>query len=1139
MKRSSSLILAVLLVLVSQAQRNYATRSVLASGSWHKIAISQPGIYRVDLALLNSLGISGTVNSAEIRLFGNGGQMLPESNREARADDLQEVAIWVEDGGDGVLNANDYFLFYATGPDSWDRDSANQRFSHRKNMYSNESFFFITVGGNGKRIDRQASPSPAGFETDRYQERYFYELDSLNFLSSGKAWYGEEFGSGPGQLPARSFSVPIPGIAAGTPVRIVSDVIGRALGNPSVFDVRCNNTVLYQHIIPPLQGIQYEPVAIASRFEAATTLAEPGIRVSFSFRPGSVNGQGWLNWFEVFCTRSLDMTGLSQLSFRTWEGLGTGQTGSYLLRNAAAAARVWDVTDPGTPVEMQTEPAVSAIRFRNDAGRLREYIAFGNAGFLRPRPLGRIANQDLHRVQPAAMIILTTPALHDQAARLASHHLRRDNIVTVVADVEQVYHEFSSGSPDPVALRDFVKMFYDRAGTDSSRRPRFLLLFGDGSFDYKNRVSGNTNLVPAYQSVVSLDPLATYTSDDFFGFLEDGDDINTVIPVSDLDIGIGRIPASTPEQARIMVDKIIRYHETASLGPWRTQLSFVADDEDQNTHLNDAEFHAQTAESQLPQLNIQKTYLDAFQQESGTGGSRYPKVNDQINSRIFNGTLIWNYSGHGGNRRLAQEAILDEEMVRGWRNEGRLPLFITATCDFAPFDNPLVNSIGEQILTGQASGGIALMTTTRLVFAFSNRIINNNYLRFALQPAPDGRYLTLGEAVRAAKNFTYQGSGDLVNNRKFTLLGDPALTLGFQQEQVRLTSINGVPISAYTDTIRALNRYTVSGEVTNRSGVIAADFNGLVYPSVYDKAQQQQTLGNDPGSLVTAFTVRQNLLYNGKVRVQNGRFSFTFIVPKDINYQTGKGRVSFYGENGSREASGFNPDIFIGGLGNEVSDDGFGPELKAWINDEKFVNGGICNETPLLLISLADSSGINTVGTGIGHNLTAVLDGNTREAFILNDYYEADQDSYQRGRVRFQLPKLEPGKHGLTIKAWDVFNNSAEYLLEFTVVRNEALEIKHVLNYPNPFTTRTQFWFEHNRPLENLQVTVQVMTITGKLVKTIEKTIFSTGNRSSEVEWDGRDDYGARLARGVYLYRLRVRTTDGKSQEKLEKLLIL
>jgi hypothetical protein len=397
----------------------------------------------------------------------------------------------------------------------------------------------------------------------------------------------------------------------------------------------------------------------------------------------------------------------------------------------------------------------------------------------------------------------------------------------------------------------------------------------------------------------------------------------------------------------------------------------------------------------------------------------------------------------------------------------------------------------------------------------------------------------LGEAVKRAKNYTYQTTSDILNNRKFTLLGDPALTLGFPRFKVATTAINGIPVAAYTDTIRALNRYTLSGEVRDQNGNLMGDFNGTVYPSFYDKVQQQTTRANDPGSIKTSFEQQQNLIYNGKAKVQNGRFSFTFIVPKDMDLRTGRTRLSYYADNGLIDASGAETGIYAGGLGNEVKDDGQGPTIKAYMNDEKFVNGGLVNETPVLILKLKDSSGLNTVGTGIGHDIVAILDDNTDNIFVLNDFYEAESGSYQEGTVRFPMAKLEEGQHNLKIRVWDVFNNATEYILEFKVVKKEELELKHVLNYPNPFTSRTSFWFEHNRPNEDLQVTIRVMTITGKVVKTIAKTINTAGNRSDEIEWNGRDDYGAQVGRGVYLYQVIVKTKDGRQQHKLEKLVIL
>jgi len=504
---------------------------------------------------------------------------------------------------------------------------------------------------------------------------------------------------------------------------------------------------------------------------------------------------------------------------------------------------------------------------------------------------------------------------------------------------------------------------------------------------------------------------------------------------------------------------------------------------------------------------------------------------------VYNGVLIWNFNGHGGPGRLTDETILDQETVNAWNNANRLPLLVTATCDFAPYDDPYVNSLGENILLRPNTGAIALMTTTRVVFAYSNRIMNDNYLRFALEPDAQGRYRSLGDAVRDAKNFTYQGSGDITNNRKFTLLGDPALTLAFPVIQARPVRINGVPVTQ-ADTLQATEKIRVEGEVTDLQGNLLDDFNGNVYPVVFDKPRQVATLGNDPGSLPVSFSTQTSQLFKGRATVSNGRFSFNFTVPKDINYQYGNGKISLYAENGIKDGTGFFTGFLIGGMSAGDNNDKAGPEIKAYLNDERFINGGLTNENPVLLLKLSDSSGVNTAGAGIGHDIVATLDDDNDRFFILNDFYQGDQDNYQKGAVRFQLTGLEPGQHTLKIKAWDVLNNSNEVFLDFVVARDEELEISHVLNYPNPFTTNTQFWFEHNKPGQDLIARVQIFTVSGRIIKMLSRTINTPGNRSSELTWDGLDQYGQKIGRGVYLYRLSV-TLPGKStKEKIEKLVI-
>ncbi len=1134
--RYAFLFLFAFVVSSAKSQKIWRSNSVLANGEWYKLSIKQPGVYRINVAFLQSLGVNvSNLASGSVRLFGNGGQILPEDNAAFTIDDLTENAIQVIDGGDGILNGSDYILFYAAGPQQWLKDSTNKRFRHRKNLYSNESYYFLHIGAGGLRVQNRTIVGAPNQVVTSFRDRLFYELDTINFLRSGKEWYGEQFSNTPGSTLNRTFSLTIPNLQPGNTV-FISSVASRSNGIGSSFQIRANNNNIAQHSVTAVGTGTYDPVAAAHELTTVFNLTQSLLSLQYSYQPGSVNAQGWLNWFEVFPQRQLSMVGVDQLHFSDWETVGPGTIAEFRLQGAVTSTLVWDITDPLRPQNITGTLNGTEFRFINTADRLREYIAFQQQNFLQPTAVGKVANQDVHAASFPNYLIVTPATWLNEAQRLANWHRQNNGLTTLTVTTEQVYNEFASGSPDPSAIRNFVKMFYDRAGNDTAKRPRYLLLFGDASYDYLNRISGNTNFVPCYESDVSLDPLSTYTSDDFFGFLDDNENISRSFPVNLLDIGIGRIPAKTAQEAKAVVDKIISYHAKESFGPWRNDMTVVADDEDNNIHLDDAEFHSSVIQ-QNNRFNVSKIYLDAFRQQSGSGGSRYPEANQAINNKIFSGTLIWNYSGHGGSRRLAEEAILEQDMVNSWSNSNKLPLFITATCDFAPYDNPSVNSIGENILLRERTGAIALMTTTRVVFAFSNRIINNNYFQQALQKDANGLYPSLGDAVRRTKNFTYQTFGDIINNRKFTLLGDPAVRLAFPTLNVRTTAINNQVPTA--DTLKALDRMIIKGEVTDAGGNKLSNFNGNVYPVIFDKVQQQKTFANDATSVSTTFNQQSNIIFRGKAKVTNGEFVYSFVVPKDINYQFGNGKISYYAEDGTKDGSGAETSIIIGGASANPVADNAGPTIKAYLNDEKFVNGGITNETPVLLVKLADSSGINTVGTGIGHDLVATLDDDNSKFYVLNDYYEASADSYQSGTVRFQLPKLTEGLHVLKIKAWDVQNNSSEYRLEFRVIKDEALKLERVYNYPNPFTSRTTFMFEHNRPGDQLQCLIRIYAVSGKVVKTITRTIITEGNRSFDIEWDGKDDFGQKIGRGVYIYQLEIKDSNGKKQSALQKLVLL
>lgn len=1133
-------LLPVCLSILTQlafSQRAYKSESVLATGNWYKIAVTSEGVYKIDVPFLNSLGITGSIPSTQVRLFGNGGAMLPEANNDFRIDDFEENAIMVFDGNDGILNSSDYLLFFSKGPHQWKQDSVNKRFIHEKNLYSDRAFYFLTIGGSGKRIQSQPFSPSSGVTVTSYDERYFHELDSVNFLSSGKEWYGEEFGNIPGRSESRNFNIPVSDVEINQPVTIITNVAARSVNASSTFNVHANNQLVQRISVPAIGSGILDLFAQQIQQENTVNLTQNNLNIGLNFTGGSFNAQGWLNWFEVFYRRKLNLPPDKQLLFRDWKSVGTSAA-EFLISGSSLNMETWEVTNPLMPVKMTSSFNNGVLKFTNETEQLKEYVAFSNT-FLSPVPIGRIANQNLHATTEADYLIITHPTFLSMAQRLADYHKNKNNLRSVIVTTDQVFNEFSSGIPDPAAIRDYAKMYYDKYRSNWHQSPKYLLLFGKASFDYKDRIKNNTNFVPAYESSSSLNPLTTYTSDDFFGFLDDHEDINSGLLINELDIAIGRIPAKTLEEARNMIEKIESYHSPASFGPWRNNLNFIADDEDFNLHLQDAEVLTNTTISTAPEFNVHKIYLDAYQQEGSSAGGRYPQANAVINNNIYNGTLIWNYSGHGGPLRLAEEVVIDHQIVNNWRNENRLPLFITASCDFAPFDNPTINSLGENLLLRPKNGGIALLTTTRIVFAYSNRIINNNYLRIALQPDSNGQYKSLGEALRLAKNYTYQTSGDINNNRKFALLGDPAMTLGFPEFQVKVLIINNKDVKADVDTLSATEFVTIDGEVTDQQGSVISNFNGTVYLSVFDKPQTISTLGNDPTSIPVQVQSQTNTLFKGKVSAVNGKYSFQFKMPKDINYEYGKGKLSLYANDDKQEGNGFSTNVIIGGITNTLNNDNTGPVIKAYLNDERFINGSITNQTPVLIVKLSDSSGINTGNTGIGHDIVVTLDDDNRKYYLLNDLYESELNSYQNGTVRFQLPELAPGHHSLKIKAWDVMNNSSEYIIEFIVANNEELALDHVLNYPNPFTEKTTFWFEHNKPATDLRVRIEIFTVTGKLVKTVNETINNKGNRSSDIVWDGRDEYGNKIGRGVYLYRLSVRTVDGKKAEKIERLVII
>ena len=1134
----------------AKAASNAAT-SVLATGNWYKIAVSQDGLYRITRNDLEAMGMDvNAIDPRRLNVYGNGGGMLPQANSAFRHDDLQQNAIEVVGEADGSFDANDYIVFYAKGPHSWVQDSSVcGLFRHEFNVYSDKAYYFITADrGMGRRVASVTQATGLATNTvSTFTDYQFHEVDDVNLIKSGRQWFGEVFDIQTTYDFDFGFSNVIPGA-----VGYVSTKFLAKYSSPTTFSVKVNgNTTVNAETISGTSGL-YSATAVAKTTCSEVQLSSGNTNVAVTYnKAGIPSAVGWLDYLDVIVKRNLSMAG-GQMAFRNLESVGTGNITEFQLSNANSSMRVWEVSDPTNVEQRELNLQGSSATFKIATDTLRQFIAFNGGAFYNVEAIGRVENQNLHALNQANMVIVCHPNFLSEAERLAEFHQQNEsNPLSVhIATPEQIYNEFSSGAQDVSAIRDFMKMFYTRS-TSWQDYPRYLLLFGDASYDYKDRLSGNTNFVPTYESIQSLVPTISYASDDYFGLLDPNEGAWASSATDALDVGIGRFVVRTIEDAQVVVDKIYRYEElgtdaldeshlcadgtTTNISPdWRNRIVFMADDEDNNTHLNQADQLANIVDTMYPEYNITKIYFDSFVQESTPGGQRYPEANASMNTEVQRGALILNYTGHGGELGLSLERVLGISDINSWTNFSNLPVFVTATCEFTRYDDPSRISAGEIVHLNPNGGGIALFTTSRLVYSAPNFTLNRNFYLNLLTEQLWGPP-TMGDVIRMTK----VASGGSVNNRNFSLIGDPAQRLAFPLHDVETLTINGDDVNSLTDTINALQLVTVTGRIKNRNGQLMPNFNGIVYPTVFDKASEVTTLGNDPGSSPRAFNVQKNLIYKGKASVTNGVFSFTFVVPKDIAYTYDFGRISYYSEGDNTNASGYFEEFIIGGSSNNISADETGPVVGLFMNDESFVYGGTTNESPSLLAIVSDTNGINTVGNGIGHDITAVLDDNSTSTINLNDFYQADLDSYQSGRVVYPFSGLSEGTHTLKLKIWDVYNNSSEAYTEFVVSESAQLALEHVLNYPNPFTTRTSFMFEHNQACNSLDVQVQVFTVSGKLVKTINETVISSGFRNDQVEWDGLDDYGQKIGRGVYLYNLKVKTPDGQKAEQIERLVIL
>lgn len=1107
-----------------QQTESFATTSVLASGSWFKFRIEQSGMHILTAADLKQAGINtGSINPKQIRLFGNGGGVLPESNLTPRLDDLHEMSVEVIGESDGVFNDSDYIIFYGEGPVAWHYNPLKEIYDFQNNPYDDYSYVFLTIGPvDGKRVVSSGNQTgqSAGTISDFYDYQ-LYEQDLYNLTNTGRTYFGDVFDV----TTTRNYAFDFPNIITSKESYLRTEVASRNFDGAS-FSLSVDGELQRTLSIGATSATGYD-FARQNGAEINFSPTKSPIDVELKFNRASNSARGWIDYLVVNAWRQLVYEG-SQFAFRNNRTADENSYYTYRINNVPSAVKIWDITETVNPISLDLSIQSGTATMQAQADQTREFIAFDGSNFFTCAYVEQVENQNLHAVRDIDYLIISHPDFLEQAERLANLHREKSGLEVFVTTPQMVYNEFSSGSVDITAIRDFARMLY--AESSPGRQLRYLLLLGDASFDYKNRADVVSNFVPTWESVESLNLVTSIASDDYFGYL----DLNEGGPDSNLlDIGIGRLPVSTLLQATQMIDKIEAYlaKDDLTMGPWRNFITFISDDGDGNLHLSDAEKLYRFLDTTQRVMNIDKIYLDAYKQVATPGGQKAPQVNEAINKRIDKGTLIMNYSGHGGEVGWSEERILEIADINSWRNNYKLPVFITATCEFSRYDDHTRTSAGELVFLNPEGGAIAMFTTARATYASANlslnmAIYNNNIFR-----KENGEYPRFGDIIRRSK---LTGNA---NDRKFVLLGDPALQLANPRLLVETTHINGNPVDGTSDTLSALEVVTVAGRITDTNGIPIDDFNGVLYPSVYDKSSQITTLG-DHSSPSTNFTLRNSVIYKGKVGVVNGRFSFSFMLPKDIAYRFGTGRISYYATNFETDAHGYFEDIEIGGFNENAVADTQGPSIRLFMNDTSFVQGGITNETPTLIAFVDDESGINTTGAGIGHDITVNMNGSTEMTAILNDYYEAELNKSAAGVISYPISKLNPGKHTLTFKIWDVFNNSSEKSIDFVVVSRDEMVVEDLMNYPNPFADETFFVFNHNQAGYQLAIQIEIYSINGQLVRKIEGSASGSGTRNEPIRWDGTAANGQKLPKGLYIYRLIATNENGQQTDKRAKLII-
>lgn len=1115
----------------------YAASSVLSKGLWKKIKIEKTGIYKITDGELKNMGFS---DPAAVSVHGYGGWPLDEDFTRPYVDDLPAVAVYRGDG---------YLLFYGKGPVKWEYESTKKQFKHTNNPYSMYGCYFLTNSTPTKAMETfPLLKEDAALKITTFDDYELYEEEHISVNKSGRDLFWKKFSN-------RSLSVSLesmPGTIENTQFvtcRIISKTTNRQQLTLSVNDKDVRTADVPQAFGDELRFIEYVK-GKSLEFTHGWQGLENKIKLTFTLTSAT---DAYLDYVRLQAKRTLKTYEEACTFFRSIASLNN--TSCFQIEGADAYTLVFDVTDAFNPKLLETSPTETGLSFTIQSSSELKEFAFVRTDktipVIKAETAEDVMNQDLHSLAAKDMIIISAESFRNEALRLAEVHQERDDLRVGVATSEEIYNEFSSGTPDATAYRRFMKMFYDRRKPDGSDAPRYLLLFGDGSYD--NRFLTNEwkrtteaerkNMLLTYQTEESLN-MYSYAVEDYFGFLDDQENIysggGSSKPNSSatLDIGIGRFPVRTLLQAENAVDKIISYMDNKNAGIWKNSLTFIADDgsnadEFLTQHQKDADEIAEQVVESKPEYMVNKIYFDAYKKSVGTTYP-YPGVRTDIQNALNRGTLLLNYTGHGGTEALSDEKVITNNDILQAKHTC-LPLWITATCDFCRFDD-LATSAGENVFLNAKSGGIALFTTSRVAFTDINKEINSAFMTHLLKDK-DFKSLTLGDVSRKTK---VSNDGRKLG---FGLIGDPALRLSYPTYQVRLTAINDQPPGDSIVTFKAFEKVYMEGNIADPEGSLASDFNGELSIRILDTKQTYTTQGNNSSDKTFTYQDYSGTIFKGTCLVMDGKFRFSFIVPKSISYSNDNcGKISFYAldKTTGKEGAGYFRKFVANGTSDAYEKDTDAPEIRAlYLNDSTFTDGGQVNTAPYFFAGIWDKSGVNITGNSPGHEISLTIDNNPRLNYTLDNYYEDVPGHEGEGVVKFPVPKLEPGLHTAVFKVWDIMDNARIQAFTFEVVEGLKPFISELTANPSPARENVEFRFSHNRPACRMKVSIIVYDLAGRQMWRHDETGTSDIFQDYVVNWNLSKADGSRVRTGVYLYRAAISTDNSKEATDAKKMVVL